>query len=215
VITKKENGKLLEPMENLVIDVDELFVGVVMEKMGKRKAEMLNMHNFTSHVRLEFSIPARGLLGLQSEFRTDTKGTGLLYHCFDDYAEHKGPLETRNNGALVSMEAGQTTAYSLDNLQDRGILFVGAGVHVYEGMILGESAKETDMAVNPCKGKKLTNMRAAGTDDAIKLTPPRAMSLEQCLEYVSEDELLEITPRSLRLRKKLLTELARKRSAKV
>jgi len=132
VITKKENGKLLEPMENLVIDVDELFVGVVMEKMGKRKAEMLNMHNFTSHVRLEFSIPARGLLGLQSEFRTDTKGTGLLYHCFDDYAEHKGPLETRNNGALVSMEAGQTTAYSLDNLQDRGILFVGAGVTLYE-----------------------------------------------------------------------------------
>lgn len=214
VILIKKDGKTLEPMENLVVDVDEAYVGTVMEKLGKRKAEMLNMHNFASHVRLEFTIPARGLLGLQSEFRTDTKGTGLLYHSFDEYAEYKGALETRNNGVFVSMENGETAGYSLYNLQDRGTLFVGPAVPVYEGMILGENSKAGDLAVNPCKGKKLTNMRAAGTDDNIKLIPPLIMSLEQALEYVSDDELLEITPRSLRLRKKFLKEHERKRSAK-
>ena len=215
VILIKKDGKTLEPMENLVVDVEEQFMGVVMEKLGKRKAEMLNMHNFGSHVRMEFSIPARGLLGLQNEFRTDTKGTGLLYHSFEQYGEYKGELETRINGVFVSMENGETAGYALNNLQERGVLFVGPAVPVYEGMILGENAKSGDMAVNPCKGKKLTNMRAAGSDDNIKLTPPLIMSLEQCLEYIADDELLEVTPKALRLRKRHLKEHERKRQGKV
>jgi GTP-binding protein len=201
-------------MEYLVIDVPEEHQGTVIEKLGTRKAEMVSMNPMDGVTRLEFVIPARGLIGFRTEFLTDTRGTGIMSHVFHEYAPYKGPIPSRNNGVLVVMEDGETAAYALFGLQERGTLFVGPGTKVYEGMIIGENAKQSDMVVNPCKGKKLTNVRASGSDEAIRLTPPRLLTLEQALEYINDDELVEVTPQSIRLRKKILDANDRKKSEK-
>jgi len=214
VIYRDIDGARCEPMENLIIDVPEEHQGTVIEKLGKRKAEMVSMHPMDGINRLEFSIPARGLIGFRTEFLTDTRGTGVMNHTFNEYAPYKGPIAGRNNGVLIAMEDGETAAYALFGLQDRGTLFIGPGLKVYEGMIIGENAKQSDMVVNPCKGKKLTNVRASGSDEAIRLTPPRELSLEQALEYINDDELVEVTPTSIRLRKKILDANARKKYEK-
>lgn len=214
VIFREINGQQCEPMEHLTIDVPEDYQGAVIEKLGTRKAEMTSMQSMDGTNRIEFVIPARGLIGFRTEFLTDTRGTGLMHHCFHDYAPYKGPIEGRKNGAIIAQEAGETVAYALFNLQDRGSLFVGPGVKVYEGMIIGKHAKENDLVVNPCKGKKLTNVRAAGSDDTVRLSPPTTLSLEQALEFINDDELVEITPQSIRLRKRYLDENQRKRMDK-
>lgn len=215
VIFKEVDGQTLEPIEIAVIDVDDNYTGVVIEKLGKRKGELLTMNPGTDgYTRLEFKIPARGLIGYRSEFLTDTKGSGILNHSFYDFEIHKGDIPARNKGVLISMEAGKTIAYALGNLQDRGIMFHDPGVEVYEGMIIGEHNRENDLVVNVCKMKKLTNMRASGSDDAIKLASPRKMSLEQALEYIGDDELVEVTPLNIRIRKKILSENERKKSEK-
>ena len=214
VIFREENGRKLEPMEYLVVDVPAEYQGAIIEKMGPRKGEMVAMSPMGETIRLEFVIPARGLIGLRGEVLTETRGTGVLTHTFHDYAPYKGEIPGRKNGVLMAMEHGETTAYSLDGLQPRGILFVGAGVEVYGGMIIGQHAKDNDLDVNPCKGKKLTNVRASGSDDAIKLTPPRNLTLEQALEFIDEDELVEVTPKSIRLRKKELDPNRRKKAGK-
>ncbi len=214
VIFKEENGKKVEPIEYLCIDVPEEYQGTVIEKLGHRKAEMLSMKPMDGINRLEFHIPARGLIGFRTEFMTDTRGTGTLSHSFLEYAPYKGEIEGRKNGVLISMDSGETVAYSLFNLQDRGVLFVSPGVKVYEGMIIGQNAKESDMVVNVRKGKKLTNVRSSGTDEAVRLITPRSMSLEQALEYIGKDELVEVTPASIRLRKKVLDANERKKSEK-
>ena len=215
VILKKEGSETLEPYEILTVEAEAAYEGVVIEKLGKRKAEMLNYHAGTDgRVRLEFRIPARGLIGIQTEFLTDTKGTGTLHHLFDGYGPYKGEIPTRGNGVLIAMEAGETVAYGLFNLEPRGELFVGPGVKVYGGMIIGKHSRENDLVVNPMKSKKLTNMRASGSDENILLTPPRVMTLEQAIEFIDGDELVEVTPESIRLRKKILDETARKRASK-
>ncbi|MCP3177469.1 translational GTPase TypA [Desulfuromonas sp. KJ2020] len=214
VIFRDIDGVRCEPMEYLVIDVPEEFQGTVIEKLGTRKAEMVSMHPMEGINRLEFVIPARGLIGFRSEFLTDTRGTGVMNHTFHEYAPYKGPISSRKNGVLIALESGETVGYSLFNLQDRGILFVGPGINVYEGMIIGQHAKENDLIVNACKGKKLTNVRASGSDDAIRLTPPRLLTLEQALEYIDDDELVEVTPKSIRLRKKYLDANDRKKYEK-
>ncbi|MGE4578593.1 MAG: translational GTPase TypA [Desulfuromonadales bacterium] len=214
VIFRDIDGVRCEPMEYLVIDVPEEFQGTVIEKLGTRKAEMVSMHPMEGINRLEFVIPARGLIGFRSEFLTDTRGTGVMNHTFHEYAPYKGPISSRKNGVLIALESGETVGYSLFNLQDRGILFVGPGINVYEGMIIGQHAKENDLIVNACKGKKLTNVRASGSDDAIRLTPPRLLTLEQALEYIDDDELVEVTPKSIRLRKKYLDANDRKKHEK-
>ncbi len=214
VIMREIDGQVCEPMEYLVIDVPDEHQGTVIEKLGTRKAEMVSMHPMDGINRLEFIIPARGLIGFRNEFLTDTRGTGIMTHTFHEYAPYKGAIHGRKNGVLIAMEHGETAGYALFNLQDRGILFIGAGVEVYEGMVIGQHAKENDLVVNPCKGKKLTNVRASGSDDTIRLTPPRTLSLEQALEYIDEDELVEITPKSIRLRKKFLDPNERKRHEK-
>ena len=214
VIFRDMDGQQCEPMEYLVIDVPEEFQGTVIENLGGRRAEMLAMHPMEGINRLEFLIPARGLIGFRTEFLTDTRGTGIMSHTFQDYAPYKGPIQGRKNGVLIAMEDGETAAYALFSLQERGALFIGPGVKVYEGMIIGENAKQDDMVVNPSKGKKLTNVRASGSDDAIRLTPPRQLSLEQALEYINDDELVEVTPQSIRLRKKLLNANDRKKFEK-
>jgi GTP-binding protein len=214
VILRDVDGTCCEPMEYLVIDVPETYQGTVIEKLGARKAEMIAMHALEGINRLEFVIPARGLIGFRTEFLTDTRGTGIMNHVFHGYAPFKGPIPGRKNGVLIAMEDGETIAYSLFNLQDRGILFVGPGIRVYEGMIIGEHARQNDLVVNACKGKKLTNVRASGSDEAIRLTTPRTLSLEQALEYIDEDELVEVTPSSIRLRKKHLDANERKRLQK-
>ena len=214
VIYREVDGKKLEPMEYLVVDVPGEYQGAIIEKMGPRKGEMVAMNPMGETIRLEFIIPARGLIGLRGEVLTETRGTGVLTHTFHDYAPFKGEIPGRKNGVLMAMEHGETTAYSLDGLQPRGILFIGAGVEVYGGMIIGQHAKDNDLDVNPCKGKKLTNVRASGSDDAIKLTPPRNLTLEQALEFIDDDELVEVTPKSIRLRKKELDPNKRKRSNK-
>ncbi len=215
VILKQAGGQTLEPYELLLIDVEEAHQGLMIEKLGKRKAELAK-HQVGSdgRVRLEYRIPARGLIGFHSEFLTDTKGSGILHHIFDGYGPHKGEIQTRTRGALIAMEAGETVAYALFNLQERGELFVGPGVKVYGGMIIGQHSRESDLVVNPMKSKKLTNMRAAGSDENIALTPPRLMSLEPAIEFIAEDELVEVTPKSIRLRKRTLDENERKRKAK-
>jgi GTP-binding protein len=212
VILRDIDGQKQEPMEYLVVDVPSEFQGAVIEKMGPRKAEMVAMHQLGDVIRLEFVIPARGLIGLRGEILTDTKGTAVTTHTFHGYAPYKGDITGRKNGVLMAMEYGETTAYSLDALQPRGVLFVGPGVEVYGGMIIGQHAKDNDLDVNPCKGKKLTNVRASGSDDAIKLTPPRILTLEQALEFIDDDELVEVTPSSIRLRKKELDPNKRKRT---
>lgn len=214
VIYREIDGVRCEPIEYLSIDVPEEHQGTVIEKLGMRKAEMTSMQSMDGINRIEFLIPARGLIGFRTEFLTDTRGTGVMNHSFHDYAPYKGPIEGRKNGVLIAMEAGETVAYSLFNLQDRGILFVGPGVQVYEGMILGQHAKENDLVVNSCRGKKLTNVRASGSDEAVRLTPARVLSLEQALEYIADDELVEITPESIRLRKRYLDANDRKKMEK-
>jgi len=214
VIIREKNGVKMEPMEYLVVDVASEFQGAIIEKMGPRKGEMVAMAPMGDMVRLEFVIPARGLIGLRGEVLTDTRGTAVMTHTFHEYAPYKGDIPGRKNGVLMAMEHGETTAYSLDALQPRGSLFIGAGVEVYGGMIIGQHSKDNDLDVNPCKGKKLTNVRASGTDDAIKLTPPRVLTLEQALEFIDDDELVEVTPKSIRLRKKELDPTRRKRAAK-
>jgi len=211
VIMREIDGKKMEPMEYLVVDVPAEFQGAIIEKMGPRKGEMTSMQPMGETVRLEFIVPARGLIGLRGELLTDTRGTAVMTHTFHDYAPYKGDIPGRKNGVLIAMENGETTAYSLDGLQPRGILFIGAGVEVYGGMVIGQHAKDNDLDVNPCKGKKLTNVRASGSDDAIKLTPPRILTLEQALEFIDDDELVEVTPQSIRLRKKELDPNRRKR----
>jgi GTP-binding protein len=205
IITRQEDGQTLEPMELLVIDIPEEYIGAVTQKIGPRKGIMTKMINHgTGRVRLEYRIPSRGLIGYRTEFLTDTRGTGLLNHLFDGWAEWQGEIAHRQNGALVADRPGRTTGYAIDNLQARGVMFVGPGEQVYEGMVVGENSRENDLDVNITKEKKLTNMRASTADEGIKLTPPRIMNLEQCLEWIREDELLEVTPKSLRLRKRAL-----------
>jgi GTP-binding protein len=205
IITRQENGTTLEPMEYLVIDVPEEFIGAVTQKIGPRRGAMAKMVNHgTGRVRLEYRIPARGLIGYRNEFLTDTRGTGLLNHLFDGWDAWQGDIAHRQNGALVADRAGRTTAYAIDHLQARGVMFVGPGEQVYEGQIVGENSRDNDLDVNISKEKKLTNMRSSTADEGVKLTPPRVMNLEQCLEWIREDELLEVTPKSLRLRKRAL-----------
>ena len=206
VLFKKDEatGKKLEPIERLVIDVPEDCVGSVMEKIGARKGEMLDMHPQGSRMRIEFLIPARGLFGYKSEFLTDTKGEGIMSHVFDGYQPYKGDIERRSTGSLVSFETGEAVTYGLYNAQERGQLFITAGTPVYEGMIVGASPKVEDLVVNVCKKKHLTNTRASGSDDALRLVPPRILNLEDCLEFLADDELLEVTPESLRIRKQIL-----------
>lgn len=212
VIYRELNGKKTEPVELVTIDVGEAYVGVVIERLGVRKGEMINMRQGgDGYTRLEFKVPARGLIGFRGEFLTETRGTGILNHSFYEYEYYKGAIPARGKGVLLAMEKGVSIAYALDNLQERGELFIGPGVDLYEGMIIGENNREGDLVVNPCKTKKLTNIRASGSDDAIKLSPPREFSLEQALEYIADDELLEITPVTIRMRKKMLKELDRKR----
>ena len=213
VIYKSINGVKHEPIEQVIIDVPQEYQGSVMENLGRRKGELKNMLAFDDgRVRLEYEVPARALLGFRSQFLTDTRGTGVVAMSFQDYQPYKGDVPTRNKGALVSMEDGAVTGYALDNLQERGILFVKPTDAVYEGMIVGENSRDNDMDVNPCKGKKLTNMRASGSDDAIALVPPRAMTLEQCIEWIRPDELIEVTPLTIRLRKRGLKPHMRKRN---
>jgi len=205
IITHQEGGRTLEPMEHLVIDVPEEFIGAVTQKIAPRKGAMTKMVNHgTGRVRLEYRLPSRGLIGYRTEFLTDTRGTGLLNHLFDGYDEWQGDIPHRQNGALVADRAGRTTGYAIDNLQARGVMFLAPGEPVYEGQIVGENSRDNDLDVNITKEKKLTNMRASSADESIRLTPPRIMNLEQCLEWIREDELLEVTPKSLRLRKRAL-----------
>ncbi len=206
IFKRDEKGHRLEPMERLTVDVPEEFVGNVIEKVGVRKAEMLDMRpNGQGGMRLEFSIPARGLMGYRSEFLTDTKGNGVMNHVFDGYAPYKGEINQRTRGSMVAHEAGETTGYGLFNAQERGRLFLGPGVPVYEGMIVGENAKSDDIVINVCRKKHVTNMRASGSDEALKLTPPTVLSLEQALEFIAEDELVEVTPANIRMRKMTLS----------
>ncbi len=204
-ITKQINGKTHEPMEQLVIDVPEEFIGVVTQQVGMRKGRMQKMqNNGHGRVRLEFRIPSRGLIGFRSQFLTDTRGTGLLNHIFDGYEEWQGPMSKRSTGAIVSDRAGKSTTYALFHLQPRGTLLVKENTPVYEGMIVGENSRDTDIDVNVIKEKKLTNMRASGADDALQLIPPKILNLEQAIEFIKEDELVEVTPQSIRLRKRIL-----------
>lgn len=213
VIFKEIDGVKCEPIELAIIDVADEFVGVVIEKLGIRKGEMINMiQGSDGYTRIEFKVPARGLIGFRNEFMTETRGTGILNHSFFDYEPHRGEVPTRMRGVLISIDAGATTAYSLGNIQDRGVLFSPPGLEVYAGMIIGEHSRENDLTVNVTKGKQLTNMRASGTDAVVRLAPPREFTLEQALEYIADDELVEITPKSIRMRKKILDEGARKRS---
>lgn len=207
-----DNGKKLEPMEHVVIDVPDEFTGIVIEKLGQRKGELVNMHTSgNGHTRIEFSIPSRGLIGYRGEFLTDTKGTGIINTIFDCYSNYKGDIQYRRTGSLIAYETGESVTYGLFNAQERGILFIGPGVKVYSGMVVGQGAKAEDIEVNVCKRKQLTNTRAAGSDDALKLTPPKILSLEQALEFIETDELLEVTPQSLRIRKKILDSTMRMR----
>ena len=217
VILKEINGEEYEPIEYLTIDVPEDFMGVVMEKLGTRKAEMANMHSANQgYMRLEFLIPARGLIGYRSEFLTDTKGNGIMNHIFHGFEPYKGDISGRQRGSIIAWEDGESVTYGLYNAQDRGTLFIDSGVKVYEGMIVGENARGEDIVINVCKKKHVTNMRASGSDEALRLTPPRIMSLEQCLEFIADDELVEITPKSIRMRKRILnTEMRAKVRSKM
>ncbi|WRA82720.1 translational GTPase TypA [Helicobacter pylori] len=215
VIIKEENDVKCEPFEHLVIDTPQDFSGAIIERLGKRKAEMKAMNPMSDgYTRLEFEIPARGLIGYRSEFLTDTKGEGVMNHSFLEFRPFSGSVESRKNGALISMENGEATAFSLFNIQERGVLFINPQTKVYVGMVIGEHSRDNDLDVNPIKSKHLTNMRASGSDDAIKLTPPRTMVLERALEWIEEDEILEVTPLNLRIRKKILDPNMRKRAKK-
>ena len=215
IMKTDERGKLLEPIEELTVDVPQEYVGVVMEKLGQRKAELINMlaQNDGSVTRLIFTIPARSLLGYRSELLTDTRGNGVMSHIFHGYDAFKGEIEESTHGSLICHETGDTCSYGLFNTQERGRLFIGPGVAVYEGQVVGECSGNEDIVVNVCKKKHVTNMRASGSDEALRLTPPALMSLEQCIEFIGDDELVEVTPKSIRLRKRLLTKDARVKQA--
>lgn len=213
ILKKNKDGKLMEPMELLIVEVPETYVGAVMEKIGARKGELQNMGTRDGGAtHLEFRIPARGLIGYRSEFMTDTNGNGIMNNLFDGYEEYKGEIKTRERGSLVASETGESTGYGLFNTQDRGRMFIGPGVKVYEGMIVGECSKDEDITLNVCKKKQMTNTRAAGSDEALRLVPHDVLSLEQCMEFIKEDELLEVTPENLRLRKKILSHELRMKS---
>ena len=215
VIYKEKDGQRLEPMELLMIEVPDSYVGAVMEKLGSRKAELLNMGTRESGItHMEFKIPARGIMGYRSEFLTDTNGNGIMNHVFEGYEPYKGDIPMRHHGSLIVHETGETSAYGLFAAQDRGRLFVGPGVNVYEGMVVGASPKGDDMTVNVCKRKHVTNTRASGSDDALKLTPHSVLSLEQSLEFIADDELVEVTPISIRMRKRILNKEERMKSNK-
>jgi len=212
VLTKKIDGVVCEPIERMVADVPEECMGAVIEKIGKRKGDLVSMNPVGSRYRLEFLVPSRGLFGYRNEFLTDTRGEGIMSSVLDSYAPMKGEIERRQVGSLVAFESGESCAYGLFNAQERGSLFIGAGVPVYAGMVVGICSRNEDMTVNVCKKKQLTNMRAAGSDEALRLTSPRIFSLEQCLEFLADDELLECTPKSLRIRKRELDHAARMRA---
>ncbi|KAF5067231.1 GTP-binding protein TypA/BipA [anaerobic digester metagenome] len=215
VIFKEVDGRKMEPMEYLTIDVPEEYVGPVMEKLGPRKAEMTNMtSSVNGYTRLEFDIPARGLIGFRNEFMTDTRGNGIMNHVFKGYGPYKGDIQERSRGSLVVFETGEAITYGLFNAQERGTLFINAGMEVYAGMICGECSRAEDIEVNVCKKKHLSNTRSSGSDEALKLTTPRVMSLENCLEFVNNDELVEITPKTIRMRKRILDTTMRKRAAR-
>lgn len=215
VLYKEIDGKRCEPMELATIDVPEEYVGSVIEKLGTRKGEMVNMQpSQTGYTRIEFNIPARGLIGYRNEFMTDTRGNGIINTVFNGYEPYKGEIQSRQSGSLVAFETGEAVTYGLFNAQERGELFIGAGTKVYGGMVVGRNSRTGDMEVNVCKKKQLTNTRASGSDDALKLTPYTVMSLEQCIDFISDDELVEVTPESLRLRKRLLDPVARRKAAR-
>ncbi len=214
VVYKTINGQKCEPMENLTVEVPQEYMGTVMESLGTRKAQMLGMTEVAGYMRMEFSIPARGLIGFRSELLTNTKGNGIMNHVFQGYVPYKGDIPGRTRGSLVAFEQGETTGYGIYTLQDRGTMFISPGQQVYEGMIVGENSREMDMDINPCKEKHVSNMRTSSSDEAIRLVPPRILSLEQALEYINEDELVEVTPQSIRLRKLVLDRTTRGRAAK-
>lgn len=215
VIYKEKDGKKLEPIEHLTIDVPEEFMGPVMEKLGPRKAEMVNMTSaINGYTRLEFKIPSRGLIGFRNEFMTDTRGNGIMNSVLADYEPYKGEIPERSRGSLIVFETGESITYGLYNAQERGTLFIGAGVPVYQGMVIGECSRSEDVEVNICKKKQLTNTRSSGADDALKLVTPTEMSLEKCLDFIASDELVEVTPLNIRMRKKILDPNLRKRAAK-
>ncbi|NBV43061.1 translational GTPase TypA, partial [bacterium] len=208
------DGVKLEPFEELTVDVDENYMGKVIENLGTRKGQLLEMTPNDGLVRLRYKIPTRGLLGFKSEFMTDTKGMGTMNYVFMEFGPFAGEIRNRKNGVLIAKEACVTNSYAISNLQERAVMFMGPAEKVYEGQIVGENSREDDMVVNPSKGKKLTNVRASGSDDAIILVPPRIMSLEQCISYINDDELVEVTPKAIRLRKLYLNENDRKRFGK-
>ena len=214
VVYKMINGQKCEPMENLTVEVPQEYMGAVMEALGTRKAELSNMTELSGYIRMEFFIPARGLIGFRSELLTSTKGNGIMNHVFHGYVPYKGDMTGRSQGSLVAFEQGETTGYGIFSLQDRGTMFISPGQQVYEGMIVGENSRDIDMDINPCKKKNVTNMRTSASDEAIRLTPPRILSLEQALEYINDDELVEVTPENIRLRKAILDRTARGRAAK-
>ena len=214
VIVKEIDGVKCEPFEYMVADVPEEAVGTVMEKMGSRKGELLNMETKGGWTRLEYSIPARGLVGFRTEFLTDTKGYGIMNHTYDGYKPWRGEISRRRNGALVAWETGSAKTYGLINVESRGTLFIGPGVDVYEGMIVGENSREQDLVVNVCKEKQASNMRSSTKDETVKLKVPRTLSLEQSIEYIGDDELVEITPKTIRLRKLVLNKQDREKFEK-
>ena len=209
IMHRDETGTLQEPMEALTIDVPQDYMGAVMEGLGLRKAELQNMTEMAGYLRMEFKIPARGLIGFRNQFLTDTKGNGIMNHVFAGYEDYKGEIPGRTRGSLVAFESGETTSYGIGNAQERGTMFVIPAEKIYEGHLVGENSREDDMDVNPCKKKHVSNMRASGSDEAIRLIPPRTFSLEQALEHINEDELVEVTPKSIRMRKKVLNRLER------
>ncbi len=209
VLFKEEEGHTMEPMEELVVDVPDACTGSVIEKMGPRKGVMVSMTPMSGRTKLEFIIPSRGLFGYRNEFLTDTKGEGIMSSVFHGYEPYKGDIPKRSQGSLIAFEAGESVTYGLYNAQERGTLFIGAGVPVYEGMIVGQSPKEEDLVVNICKKKHLTNTRASGSDDALRLIPPKVMSLEQAIEFIKDDELIEVTPENIRMRKRILDKTQR------
>ena len=215
VITKEEDGKTLEPMEKVILDIQEDKIGVLTEKLSARKGRMTNLQNHgTGRVNLEFSIPSRGLIGFRSQFMTDTQGSGIMNKLFDGYAPWFGPIPQRNTGSLVSDRKGKVTTYACIGMVDRGALFINAGTDVYDGMIIGVRNKDGDLNVNITKEKKLTNMRASGTDNTVTLRPPNLLSLDQCIEFIAEDELVEVTPNVIRMRKMELDQNKRAKQKK-
>lgn len=214
VIYKTINGQKCEPLENLTVEVPQDFMGPVMELLGRRKAELVNMTEVAGYMRMQFVIPARGLIGFRSELLTNTKGNGIMNHVFHGYVPYKGDISSRDHGSLVAFEQGETTAYGIFTLQDRGVMFISPNQAVYEGMIIGENSREMDIDINPCKQKHVSNMRTSASDEAIRLVPPRILSLEQALEYINKDELVEVTPQNIRLRKAELNRTVRGRATK-